>query len=122
MYYVIKKQTGTNPMQVIGFKVPKYITKKSNNTVIFEFVTNTKTIRKWVKKEEIILLTDDQALYLETLKEFQDIQEAQEKLVIQAQKNLEQTIENYSEVMESKLEDFEEIKDHSDISSILENI
>lgn len=122
MYYVIKKQTDTNPMQIMSFKVPKYIANKSSNTVIFEFIVNSKTIRKWVKKEEIILLTKDKDFYLTTIKSFKDIQEAQEKLVAEAQKALDKSIETYSEVMESKLEDFEEIRNCNDIPCILKDL
>lgn len=122
MYYVIKRQSDTNPMQVMGFKVPKYITNKSSDTVIFEFIVDTKTIRKWVKKEEIILLTEDKDFYLKTMKDFKDTKETQEKLVAEAQKALDKSIETYCEVMELKLEDFEEIRSNDDIPCLLKDL
>ena len=122
MYYVIKKQTDINPMQVMGFKVPKYITNKSSDTVIFEFLVNAKTVRKWVKKEEIILLTEDKEFYLKIMKEFKHTQDTQEKLVSEAQNALDKSMQTYSEAMESQLEDFEEIKNNSDIPCILKDL
>ncbi len=122
MYYVIKRQTDTNPMQVMGFKVPKYITNKSSDTVIFEFIVNAKTVRKWVKKEEVILLTEDKEFYLKTMKDFKHTQETQKKLVAEAQDALDKSIETYSEVMVSKLEDFEEIRNSRDIPCILKDL
>lgn len=122
MYYVIKKLEKSEPLQVIGFKVPKYLTNKSSDTVIFEFLVDEKIVRKWVKKKDIILLTDDKDFYLKTMREFQEIKEAQEKLVEEAKKALEQTIENYSEAMESQLENFEELRDSGDIPCILKDL
>lgn len=122
MYYVIKKHTVANPSQYISFQVEKYISNKQNDTVIFELNINGKVVRKWVKKDEIILLTQDKEFFIKTLKEFRSAEEKQKELVAQAQAELEKSIENYSEAMLSEIEKFEETKDANDFPCILKDL
>ena len=122
MYYVIKKPTVANPSQYISFQVEKYISNKQNDTVIFELNINGKVVRKWVKKDEIILLTQDREFFIKTLKEFRSVEEKQKELVAQAQAELEKSIENYSDTMLSEIEKFEETKDASDFPCILKDL
>lgn len=122
MYYVIKKHTVANPSQYISFQVGKFISNKNNNTVIFELNINGKVVRKWVKKDEIILLTEDRDFFIKTLKEFRSIEEKQKELVAQAQAQLDKSIENYSDTMLSEIEKFEEMKDTSDFPCMLKDL
>ncbi|MCD6258811.1 MAG: hypothetical protein J7J31_04310 [Helicobacteraceae bacterium] len=115
MYYVIKKQN-TNPLSTfIGFKVPKYISSKKSDTVIFEFIQNDKPVRKWVKKEDIILLTDDREYFLKIYKQFEDVQKQQQVLIDKAQANLDKTLETFTETMQDEIDKYTQFLDDSDI-------
>ena len=122
MYYVIKKKLDTHPTQFIGFKVPKFITKKDSDNVIFEFKIDGKVVRKWINKDEILLLTDDKEFYLKTMKSFQKVEEEQQKLVTAAQEKLNETIENFAQTMNEEFESFEEIRGNEDIPCILKDL
>jgi len=122
MYYVIKKQLDKPGSTFMGFSVPKYIASKKNENVIFLFQKNGKVIRKWVKLEEIILLTDDKEYYLKVLKQFQDVQDAQQALVNTAQANLEKTMTNFVENMSAEIHDFEEIRESDDVPCMLKEL
>jgi len=122
MYYVIKRQEGVPFSTFIGFKVNKYIASKNNDSIILEFLTNDKKIRKWVKKEDIILLTDNKAFFLKTLKQFQKTQETQQKLVNEAQNKLDQSIETFTETMDIEINEFNEIKSSKDVPCLLKDL
>jgi len=111
MYYVIKKKTDTYPPEFMGFKVPKFITNKNSDNVIFEFKINGKVVRKWVKKDEILLLTDDKNFFLKTMKSFQKVEAEQKKLVAKAQEQLDETIDNFAQTMNEEFEHFEEVRE-----------
>lgn len=122
MYYVIKKQHATPMSTFIGFSVGKFIASKNSDNVIFEFQKEGKPLRKWVKKEDIILLTDNKEYYQKTLKHFYEIEATQKKLVEEAQIHLDKSMENFTEVMHSEIGDYEELKDSSDIPCMLRNL
>ncbi len=118
MYYVIKKMVDKPLASFIGFKAPKYIASKNNDNVIFEFSKDGKAIRKWIKKDEIILLTDDKELFLKTMEQFQAVEAMQQKLVDEAQEQLNQTIVTFSETMENELDEFSRDDMHSILKSL----
>ena len=118
MYYVIKKQASKTEC-FIGFKAPKFITSKSSDTVIFEFTINGKVTRKWVKKEDIILLTQDKKFFIETIEKFKKVEREQQELVDAAKKKLEESLETFTETVNSELDEFQEIKGSDDIPCIL---
>ena len=122
MYYVIKRISNTRPVEFIGFNVSKYLTNKNSDTVIFEFILKSKTTRKWVKKEEIILLTEDKEFYLQTLKGFKKTQDEQQKILNAAQEQLDLAFTTFSDTMDSTFEEFEEIRSSSDIPDILKKL
>ncbi len=110
MYYVIKRQIGIPLVTFIGFKVPKYIASKNSENIIFEFTKDGKADRKWVKKNEIILLTKDKTLFLKTMEKFKAVEETQKKLVDDAKNHLEKSMETMTETMNTEIENFEEFK------------
>ena len=122
MYYVIKKQIGTPPTYFLGFKVPKYIAAKNSDNVIFEFEKDGKISRKWIKKEEIILLTDDKEFFLKIMEQFKAVEATQQKLVDEARAKLDESMETFTETMNSEIEEFEEIRDSSDVPCILKDL
>lgn len=110
MYYVIKQQHGSPVKHFIGFVVEKYIASKNNENVIFEFQKDGKVDRKWVKKADIILLTKNKQFFLKILNQFKETESAQQKLVDEAKEQLEQSMENFSEVMSEEIDAFQENK------------
>lgn len=122
MYYVIKKQVDKLPSTFIGFATEKYIASKTNKNVIFLFRHEGKIIRKWVKLDEIILLTEDKEYFLKTMKRFKMVEEEQQALVDEAHKQLELCMTNFAETMNSEINDFEEIRNSSDVPDILKEL
>ena len=119
MYYVIKKQPDSLEQSFIGFQVPKYIAAKNNNHVILEFTLKGKVTRKWVKKEEIILLTDKKNYFLQIMKQFKKVEDTQKKLVEDARHKLDESMETFSETMQAEMDKFEEIKNSNDVPNML---
>ncbi len=106
----------------MGFNVPKYIAAKNSDNVIFEFTKDGKVTRKWVKKEEIILLTDDKEFFIKTLNQFKEVEATQQKLIDEAQAKLEQTTVEFTENVNAEIDEFEEIRDSSDVPCILKDL
>ncbi len=122
MYYVIKKNIGNPSSCFMGFNVPKYIADKNSNNVIFEFTKDGKVTRKWVKKEEIILLTEDREFFIKTLNQFKEVEATQQKLIDEASAKLEQTMVEFTENVNAEIDEFEEICDSSDVPCILKDL
>ena len=122
MYYVIKKQVDKLPSTFMGFAAPKYIASKKNEHVIFLFQREDKVIRKWVKLEEIILLTDDKDYFLKVMKQFKDVEEEQQKIVDEAHQQLEKSMTNFTETMYAQIHEYEEIRDSSDVPDMLKGL
>jgi hypothetical protein len=122
MYYVIKKQVDKLPSTFIGFAVEKYIASKTNENVIFLFKHDEKVVRKWVKLEEIILLTDDKNYFLKIMKQFKAVEEQQQALVEEAQQNLEKSMTKFAETMQAEMNGYEEIRDSSDVPDMLKDL
>jgi len=122
MYYLIIKKSDTHPMGFMGLKVPKFITKKNSDNVIFEFKIDGKIVRKWVDKENILLLTQDKEFYLKTLQSFKSIEDEQQKLVDDAKNRLNDTIENYAQTMNEEFENFEKMRENDDIPCLLKKL
>lgn len=122
MYYVIKKQHNKLPSTFLGFATEKYIASKANRNIIFLFNIDGKVVRKWVKLDDIILLTEDKEYFLKIMREFRAVEEQQKKLVEAAQKKLEESMITFSETMQAHINDYEEIRDSSDVPDILKHI
>ena len=122
MYYVIKKQHETPLSTFISFQVPKYIASRKNESVIFEFKQDKKLVRKWVKKSDIILLTNDKDFFIKTIKQFKEVEDVQQKLVNQAQEQLNKSVETFTETMTAEIDEFNEIKSSADIPCILKDL
>ena len=122
MYYVIKKQIDKLPSTFLGFAVEKYIASKQNKNVIFLFSKDGKVIRKWVKLEDIILLTEDKEYFLKVMGQFKDVEDAQKKLVADAQANLEKSMTNFADTMNSQIVDYEEIRNATDVPDVLKDL
>ncbi|WP_455757404.1 hypothetical protein [Sulfurimonas sp.] len=122
MYYVIKQQPESPSKCFIGFKVPKYIAAKNNDHVIFEFEQNGKITRKWINKNEIILLTDDKDFFTQLMDQFKAVEAEQQKLVDEAKSKLTETIEAFTETMNAQINEFNEIRGSEDVPCILKSL
>jgi len=122
MYYVIIKQENNPSSHFFGFLVQKYIAAKNTENVIFEIVRNGKTIRKWIDKKEIVLLTDDKAYFVELMHQFKEVEAQQQQLVDEAHKNLEETLENYTQVINEEISSFEKIREGDGIPCLLKDL
>ena len=122
MYYVIKKQVDKLPSTFMGFAAPKYIASRQNEHVIFLFQKEDRVIRKWVKLDEIILLTEDKDYFLKIMKQFKKVEEEQQNLVDEAHKKLEESMTNFTETMYAQINEYEEIKNSSDVPDLLKNL
>ena len=122
MYYVIKKQSNKPGSTFIGFAVPKYIASKNNENVILLFSKDGKVIRKWVKLSDVILLTEDEKYYLKIMKQFEEVEKAQQTLVDEAHKQLESSMTNFVDTMNAQIHDYEEIRDSTDVPCILKEL
>jgi len=122
MYYVIKKQP-ENPVDTfVGFSVRKYIVNRNNNSVIFEFLKSEKIVRKWIKRDEIILLTKDKKYFLKIMTQFKKTQTMQQKLVNEAHALFENAKYVMTETINAEINEFEEIKDSEGVPCILKDI
>ena len=122
MYYVIKKNINNPSSCFMGFSVPKYIVTKGSDNVIFEFKKDGKVTRKWVKKEEIVLLTEDKEFFFKTMDQFKDVEATQQKLIDEAQAKLEQTVVEFTQNVNAEIDEFEEIRDTTDVPCILKEL
>lgn len=122
MYYVIKKNIDNPTSCFMGFAVPKYIVTKGSDNVIFEFKRDGKVTRKWIKKEEIILLTEDKEFFIKTMDQFKNVEATQQKLIDEAQAKLEQSMVEFTENVNAEIDEFEEIRDSTDVPCILKEL
>ena len=122
MYYVIKRQKDKPLSCFIGFMVPKFIASKNSDTVIFEFQKDGKAQRKWVHKDDIVLLTDDKKFFLKTMKQFKSVEETQQKLVNEARQKLDERMEAFTETVNAEINEFNEIRDSDDVPCILKGL
>lgn len=122
MYYVIKRNMNTPMSCFLGFVVPKYTVGKNSENVIFEFTKDGKPQRKWVKKEEIVLLTEDKEFFLKTMQQFRDVEETQQKLVDEAQAQLNSSIEAFTETVNATLDEFDHVKNSDDVPCLLKGL
>ena len=114
MYYVIKKQHGVKMSSFFCFKVNKYIASKDKDTIILEFEKDGKKIRKWIKKDDIILLTDNEDFFMKIRKQLTETENIQKKLIEEAMAELDKSIETFSETMEAEIDKFNELKQSND--------
>lgn len=122
MYYVIKKRTDKPGSTFMGFAAPKYIASKKNKNVIFLFSKDGKVVRKWVKLTDIILLTENKEYFLQIMTEFEELQNAQQRLVDEAHAKLEKSMTNFVDTMNAQIHDYEEIRDTTDVPCLLKDI
>ena len=122
MYYVILKQPNNPRSNFFGFLAEKYIAAEKTNNVIFEVTRNGKMIRKWIDKKEIILLTDDKNYFVELMHHFKEIEAQEQKLVDEAQRNLEESLTHFTEAINQEIDAFEIVRESGQVPCLLKGI
>lgn len=105
MYYVIQRRHNDPKKYYTAFVVPKFITSKVNDNVIFEFKQpDGKTKRKWTAKTEILLLTDDEKLFKEVLGKLTVTQNKHLSQIQHAEENLQNEFQEMAQAMSAEFE------------------
>ena len=99
MYYVIQHNHNNPRKHFITYKVPKFITAKNNDNVIFEFKTEKGVKRKWAPKKDIILLTDNKEFYDLMVKRLETIENRQLEKIEEAEEELQNAVKDMVETM-----------------------
>ncbi|MDD2780456.1 hypothetical protein [Sulfuricurvum sp.] len=110
MYYVIQRHHGDQKKHYLAYTVPRCISSENSQNVIFEFRHEGVVKRKWASKEEIILLTDNEALFKETLEKLEALKHSHLEKIDAAQTQLNHEISSLLNAMQSE---FETIKNNT---------
>lgn len=104
MYYVIQKHHGNPKKHYLAYTVPRYISSENSQNIIFEFRQNDTIKRKWAPKEEIVLLTDNEEFFKETLKKLEGLKQSHLERIDAAEAQLNQEIHALLNTMQSEFE------------------
>ncbi|MFY9142826.1 hypothetical protein [Sulfuricurvum sp.] len=104
MYYVIQRHHGDPKKHYRAYSVPRYISSEKSQNIIFEFQHNGETKRKWAPKEEIVLLTDDHALFQTILKKLESLKSSHLEKIDTAQTQLNNEINALLNTMKNAFE------------------
>lgn len=122
MYYVIQHRHNDPKKYFSAFVVPKFITSKENENVIFEFRMPDGSIkRKWTAKQEIILLTDDEQLFKQVIAKLSITQNKHLAQIKDAEAHLKQEFEAFKAAMKEEFEELEKQKVALGINCILQS-
>ncbi len=120
MYYVIQYRHNDPRKFYTAFVVPKFITSKENDNVIFEFqLSDGKSKRKWTNKKEIILLTDSEQLFKKTLEQLSAMQNRHLAQIKDAEENLQNAFQSMAVAMQNEFEELEEQKQQPGFPNLL---
>ncbi len=120
MYYVIQHRHNDPKKHYTVFVVPKYITSKTNDNVIFEFqLSDGKAKRKWTAKKEIILLTDNEQLFKKVLARLTATQNRHLEQIEHAEESLQNEFREMALAMQKEFEELEEEKQKEGFPSLL---
>lgn len=104
MYYVIQKHHGDPKKHYVAYTVPRYISSQNSQNIIFEFRVNDTVKRKWAPKEEIVLLTDDEQLFQNTLQKLEALKQVHLDKIDAAEEQLNQEIYSMLNSMQRQFE------------------
>ena len=122
MYYVIQHRHNDPKKFFTAFVVPKFITSKNNENVIFEFNTaDGKTKRKWTSKKEILLLTDNEEYFKKILARLTVTQNKHIAQVQHAEAHLQEELRELALAMQKEFEELEAEKDQDESACILKS-
>lgn len=108
MYYVIQRYHGDPKRHYIAYTVPRYISSKNSENIIFEFKHDGQVKRKWTAKKEIILLSENKEVFEATLRKLEALKNIHTERIDAAQKQLDDEITLLLSVMQ---QEFDAIKE-----------
>ena len=122
MYYVIQHRHNDPKKYYSAFVVPKFITSKGNENIIFEFkLPDGKTKRKWTAKHEIILLTDDEKIFKEILGKLTVTQNRHLEQIKGAEEHLNQEFKELEKAMQKEFDELEKLKSEEGFPCIVKS-
>lgn len=104
MYYVIQRHHGDPKKHYLAYMVPRYISSENSKNFIFEFNHDGVLKRKWAPKEEVVLLTENEALFKATLEQLESLKNAHLMKIDAAEMQLHQEIQSMLTAMQSQFE------------------
>lgn len=104
MYYVIQRHHNNHKKHYFVYAVAKYISSKNTQNIIFELHKDGAVKRKWSPKEDIILLTSDKELFLNTIQRLESIKEHHLEKINAAQEKLNHEINHFHATMQEEFE------------------
>lgn len=108
MYYVIQRRHNDPRKHFFTYKVPKFITSKANENIIFEYTLEGQVKRKWAPKQDIILITGDELFYKRVLEQLTSIEGEHLKKIEEAEKNLQSKFREMAEGMQKEFDEMDE--------------
>jgi hypothetical protein len=110
MHYVIQKHHDDPKKHFISYKVPKYITSKTNENIILEFSVNGKAKRKWAPKKDIILLTENIEYFKAILSKLAAVEDEHLIQIKEAEEKLNSELKDLFKTMHTHFDDFAQEK------------
>jgi len=104
MYYVIQRHHGDPKKHYLAYSVPRYLSSEKSQNIIFEFKHDGSVKRKWAPKEDIVLLTDDHALFQSILEKLELLKRSHLEKIDTAQAHLNHEIFSMLNAMQSEFE------------------
>ncbi len=122
MYYVIQHRHNDPKKYYSAYVVPRFITSKGNENIIFEFKQPDGSVkRKWTAKKEIILLTDDEKIFKEVLARLTVTQNKHLAQIKHAEEQLQQEIRELANAMGEEFDAIEKEKEKPDFPCIVKS-
>lgn len=118
MFYVIQKSHSDVKKPYIAYTVPRFIVSEKSKNIIFEFKIDGQIKRKWAPKEEVILLTDDKALFHSILTQLETLKNSHLSDIETAQRQLDQQVDLF---FESINKEFEQIQSQNNLTDTVKN-
>lgn len=122
MYYVIQRRHNDPKKYYSAFVVPKFITSKTNDNVIFEFkLADGKTKRKWTAKTEILLLTDDEETFKKVLAKLTVMYNRHLSQIQHAEEQLQNEYADMASAMQQEFAELEALKNEEGFPCLLKS-
>jgi predicted transcriptional regulator len=122
MYYVIQHRHNDPKKYFSAYVVPKFITSKGNENIIFEFVQPDGGVkRKWTAKKEIILLTDNETVFKEVLARLTVTQNKHLAQIQHAEENLQNEFRELANAMQDEFTFIDKEREKPDFPCIVKS-
>ena len=102
MYYVIQRHHKNHKKHFFAYSVVKYIAAKNTQNIIFEIHQHGEVKRKWLPKDDVILLTQDKELFRTTYERLEAISAKHLKKIDAVQEELNHEIQEFNENMQKE--------------------